>query len=369
MKSKEKMKNAEKDEKRYTVTAVFFLLLAFGFQVIARNLPGFADRYARHIYPWIVGSVGRIFGYFPFSVSEYGIYLLIGVSVCWMTRRICRKKRVVIPAFRRVFLIVSVLFLLYTGNCGINYHAKAFSEYAGIQTERYTTQELEELCIFLTEKVNENAPVSEEDRRENFLYWENKWKWQDEGIRAMQKVGERYPVLAGFYPRAKQVTVSSILSVQQLSGIYSPFTVEANYNGAMTDYNIPHTICHELSHLKGFMREDEANFIACLACSFSDNRAFRYSGYLLGWIHAANALADADFEAYQRCASVLCGEARQDLAENNKFWDRYDTKTAEVANQINDTYLKANRQEDGVKSYGRVVDLMLAYQKMERDEK
>ncbi|MEI3187265.1 MAG: DUF3810 family protein [Lachnospiraceae bacterium] len=52
-----------------------------------------------------------------------------------------------------------------------------------------------------------------------------------------------------FIQGRRQVTVSEILSIQQLSGIYSPFTVEANYNRAMTDYNIPHTICHELSSI------------------------------------------------------------------------------------------------------------------------
>jgi hypothetical protein len=32
-----------------------------------------------------------------------------------------------------------------------------------------------------------------------------------------------------------------------------------------------------------------------------------------------------------------------------------------VSNQLNDAYLKLNSQSDGVKSYGRMVDLMLAY--------
>ena len=54
-------------------------------------------------------------------------------------------------------------------------------------------------------------------------------------------------------------------------------------------------------------------------------------------------------------------QAVEDLQANNRYWDRYDSKVAEVANQINDTYLKLNDQEDGVKSYGRGVDLMLAY--------
>ncbi len=34
---------------------------------------------------------------------------------------------------------------------------------------------------------------------------------------------------------------------------------------------------------------------------------------------------------------------------------------AEVANQMNDTYLKINDQEEGVRTYGRMVDLMLAH--------
>lgn len=31
-----------------------------------------------------------------------------------------------------------------------------------------------------------------------------------------------------------------------------------------------------------------------------------------------------------------------------------------MAAKVNDSYLKSNRQEDGVKSYGRMVDLLLA---------
>ena len=40
--------------------------------------------------------------------------------------------------------------------------------------------------------------------------------------------------------------------------------------------------------------------------------------------------------------------------------DRFEGKTAEVSTKVNDTYLKAHSQTDGVLSYGRMVDLMLA---------
>ena len=90
---------------------------------------------------------------------------------------------------------------------------------------------------------------------------------------------------------------------------------------------------------------------------------FQYSGYLTGWVYAGNALAQVDREGYIELYGHLCGQAQKDLRENNAFWEQYEGKVAEAANQINDVYLKANDQTDGVKSYGRMVDLMLEYYK------
>ena len=36
---------------------------------------------------------------------------------------------------------------------------------------------------------------------------------------------------------------------------------------------------------------------------------------------------------------------------------------------MNDTYLKANAQEDGTKSYGRMVDLLLALRRTQAGER
>ena len=108
------------------------------------------------------------------------------------------------------------------------------------------------------------------------------------------------------------------------------------------------------------MREDEANFIGYLACTGSESRSFRYSGYLTGWVYAGNALAKADYDGFIELYKKLDEKARNDLEENNVFWDRFEGKTAEVSTKVNDTYLKAHSQTDGVLSYGRMVDLMLA---------
>ncbi len=347
-----KKKTVKKRDRLFGYGGALLLMCALLLQALARSVQGFASWYARCVYPVLVAVIGRICGIFPFSVVEMALYLLVlwlavFVACVGIARRDWRR------VASKVWFLCGLLLFSYTANCGINYYAAPFSSFSGFQTSLYSREELIELCTYLVEKANEN--VTDEQ------YQEHGYQWRQEGVRSMEGLGAQYPVMGGFYPPPKEVAVSWILSVQQLCGIYSPFTIEANFNGDMTDYNVPHSICHELSHLKGFMREDEANFIGYLACIGSGSQAFRYSGYLTGWVYAGNALARSDWDAYVDLSGKLCQKAREDLSENNAFWDRYEGKVAEAANQVNDVYLKANDQKDGVQSYGRMVDLMLAY--------
>ena len=50
-----------------------------------------------------------------------------------------------------------------------------------------------------------------------------------------------------------------------------------------------------------------------------------------------------------------------DLKNNRDFWDKYEGKIDDISNEINNTYLKANGVSEGVKSYGKMVDLLLTY--------
>lgn len=152
-------------------------------------------------------------------------------------------------------------------------------------------------------------------------------------------------------------------------GVYSPFTVEANYNRDIPAYSLPHAVCHELFHLKGFMREEEANYIAWLACRESENAEFRYGGAVVGFLYATNALYRYDKEAYRDLMSRLCETAINDIIYNSRFWAQYEGVTTELHEKVNDVYLKVNSQMEGAESYGRVVELMLAYfQKQTKNE-
>lgn len=355
-------RHTDKNRIKCMISAVL-LAAALLLSITARVLRGFAQWYSTHLYPLWVGSVGRLMGYLPFSVSEMLLGLLLVGLVLWIRRVVMRRLsgQSVKSDLLNLLLLAAALCFLYVANCGINYHRKSFSECAGIEAKEYTVEELEEVCRWLTQKVADHSREVERSQDGGMVL---DLPLAENAVAAMKELQKDYPDLAGYYPRPKELLNSSILSIQDLSGIYSPFTIEANYNGDMQDYNIPFTACHELSHLRGFMQEQEANFIAFLACSNSDEEAFNYSGYLMGWIQCMNVLYRTDYDAWEGLRSQLPPEIEPDLKLNREFWARYDGRIAEVSNRVNDTYLKANGQEDGVESYNRMVDLIVAYYKM-----
>ena len=352
-------------------TATLFALTLL-LQFLARNVSGFAQVYSVTVYRFLMETAGRVVSLVPFSIVEMGLYLLIlsaVAGVCLLVGKVIKKQWSPMLALGRgmqvLLLTVAVLLCSYTIGCGINYHRTAFSVEAGFVIEKSTREELIDLCEHLARQINEAAEQIPMD--ENGCLQLN-GDVHATARAAMASLGSCYEQLDGFYPEPKGIIVSRILSAQKLEGVYSPFTLEANYNKEMPDISIPVAICHELSHLRGYMREDEANFIAYLACMESGDPQFVYSGAILAFIHSANALyRDGAVEDYSRIYYQLCETARIDMEVDRLFWKQFDGKVAEVSNKVNDTYLKVNKQEDGVKSYGRMVDLLLAQYRKGRE--
>lgn len=376
------MKNRNGKKIRYRLIAALILFGgSLALSVASSWIQGFASWHAVHIYPFLVSTIGRISGFFSFSLCEILLYLLV-ISLIFTFIQAVRKTRRslwqqkektcfsdsdmnnekasiwMVSWFSGVLLGAGILIFLYVICCGINYKRTSFSEESGLMPMEYSAEELKEICIQLTEKLNE---LSDKVARDGNGIMILSGQADEKAISAMASLGEEYDVLSGYYPRPKQLIISELLSYQGLSGIYLPFTVEANYNGDMLPYNIPFTACHELSHLRGFMQEDEANFIAFLACIHDEDLDFQYSGYMLGWTYCMNALYRMDHELWSEVRVLLDEVIETDLLANNEFWDRYEGVVSEVSNQMNDLYLKANGESEGVQSYSRIVELIVAY--------
>ena len=255
---------------------------------------------------------------------------------------------------------LGLIYFLFLMVWGFNYHRQPYSTIAKLNVSPSSIQELTGLCEDLIGRANYLREYVQEDTREVTILYGSIHDMFTRSPMGFENAQERIPELRGSFGRPKGILLSEALSYTGIAGIYFPFTAEANVNIAIPQAMLPSTTCHEMAHQRGFAREDEANFIAYFACTLHPDYDFQYSGVLLGLIHSMNTLNQYSPEKYRELQNKYGSGLRRDLNDINRFWKKYEGKIERTTNKINDAYLKSNLQEDGVYSYGRMVDLLLA---------
>ncbi len=360
--------------------------------VVAWNSTAFCDAYIKYVFPIWVNTYGRLTGLFPFSVGEIllvsGVLLVVFAAVLWLPLVLLRKGAaakhwifVLRAGIRRFYFFFAWVFLsvcvVMTLNCFLLYHASAFSENyfpeaEGISVTQDSFEELVAVRNFVVEECNRLSAEMERDEEGTILFHGDIGR---EAIASMRSLGKTYDQLDGYYPRPKPLAASDFFSQQYMCGYYFPFSMEANYNDVMYIMNKPAAICHELAHLRGYIFEDEANFIGFLACISSEDPFFVYSGYLSVLNYLDNDFYSAvgrDNEAYFAQTRILPQVVRDDVFVTDEEWERINGKAlidTEVVDKVSDTFtdttLKVNGVRDGLKSYNRVVELLLQYYRAE----
>ncbi len=364
------LRKKDRKRKKYipkgrALASLLFLGAGGILRALARALPGFALFWREKANPLLVGSLGRAASLLPFSLGEVLLLLipcLVLIFGAGCLRRIL-KKTGDLPSYLAggisfAILILSLVFLLWEANEDVYFRAPSFGETYGLVTEGYSDEDLVRACLVLTEEINESAPLTERDDRGLMVCGEDAG---ERVIRHMQKLGETYPWLSGYYPRPKKVFFSKALSFMHFTGIYSVPTIEANINGDMPAYNLPFTIGHELSHLKGVMSEKEANFTGWLSGYRSEDPDLRYSSALLGFVYCGNELCKRDREAYARIRSGICHAALEDLKYNSDYWKGFEGAVSRKTQEVNDLYLKMEGLGEGTASYDMVVDMIVTW--------
>ena len=349
--------------------------------LICKALPFVAEYiFARGIYRVLAIVLGTITRWFPFSVGEICIYVLPFVALFFFGRFIfklikAKGKRMVTfgKGVLNFFCVISIVIFAYVMLCGTNYYRYRFETYLDYKVDEYTNTDLYNLCDYLVEKLNESRENVQTDKDGiTKSSYEDTGELLDVAGEVMSDFSKNYAALRYSTGEVKPVLASRAMSYTETVGIYVPFTMEANINIDTIYYNQPVDAIHELAHLRGIMLEDEANYVAYLACISSNEPDFIYSGYMLAYIYASNQLYNEDMELYSRIIDKLSDGVKLDLNANHIYWKQFDTPTgnkiANVSNKLNDTYLNINGQEQGTKSYGMVVDLLIAEYKEKVDE-
>jgi hypothetical protein len=324
--------------------------------------------FTRHIYiPFsrtISGWLGFLFSFSSYAVAESLLVMIAAALVFLLIRSLVRsvRERSAAPLLLWLsgFTLAAVcVYFLFTLLWGGTYYAEKLETRLGLQTGpqeeeilfRTALRHQEDVIRYAGSVPRDGSGAADAGGFDVLA---------PEAARSVRALMERVPDLFGtaVVSPPKRTVSYPVLGVLGISGIYSPFTGEAIVNTISTDPFLPSVMCHELAHRLGFAPEEDANFVAFLACMESEDPLFRYSGALMAYAYCYGALSDSEYK--QLLWARMPEETLLDYSRNREAWARYDGPLREKAQAVNNAYLQSMGQPEGIRSYGRVVDLLIA---------
>jgi hypothetical protein len=301
-----------------------------------------------------------VFGWVPFSVGDI-LYTLAGVyAIRWL---ILNRKRIIKDTLNWLLDIGSTLSIAYFAFhilWAFNYYRQPLYKSLNLEAE-YTTEQL----VVLTEKL-----IKKSNTIHGQLSTNDSLKINLPFTRAeiFDNVKNGYDELSKIYPHLNYQPVSlkkSIYSTPLIymgfSGYLNPFTNEAQVSRLITTYKFPTTACHEAAHQLGYAAENEANFIGALAAIHNEDMYFKYSGYTFALRHCLAEIYRRDPENYERILQSINKGILKNYQEVQDFWMTYQNPLEPIFEKTFDSFLKANNQSAGMKSYSYVVALLVNY--------
>ena len=310
--------------------------------------------------------LGRLWSVFPFSVAEVLTALVLAGSVFWIIRAVVLviRRREGKAFLRRLLALACAVLWLWAAVCWMwnaAYYASGFQEKSGLTVEPYSVETLAQVTALFAQRAAEYSTRVARD--EAGLFAEDREELFDRGASIYEELTREFPCLElETSLRVKPLVFSRLQSILGFTGVYFPFTGEANVNVDAPLCLLPATIAHEMAHQRMVASEQEANFVGIAAAVTSGDPVFQYSGYLMGLIQLCNALVPVDGEAWNEIVQqYFTQEMANDWNDNNAYWAALSSPVEDAAGQVYDTFLKSNDQELGMRSYGACVDLLVAY--------
>jgi hypothetical protein len=320
--------------------------------------------YSRGVYPFL-----NRFSYFtaplPFSLAEFLTYLFLGLIAFFVVFIIAsvfqpKKKKLSSALFRGTLLLVvlSSMYAFFLMGWSFNYARAPLAGSLGLDVSPADTDELYILCEDLALRANALRTQTLEDESGVFKMNQSKEKINIKVKYVFSEGAPEFMDLGG-QTNVKGVLSPNLLSSMNTLGIFIPFTYEPNINMQMPDLFFASSALHEYAHYKGFAREDEANFIAYYVSKDIQDTDFKYSSTMLALNHSLIQLKAKDYFLYSVIYGRLSEAVQRDFENESSYWSAF-KESRETSNAINNNYLKSNNQEDGIQSYGRMVDLLIA---------
>ena len=341
-----------------STTVVKFLAVGLALAAGITPLPSTTVErwFSTGLYPALQRTVTPLSNVLPFAVLDLLAVAGCAAVVATLVRAAtaARRTRRVLPLLRvlgDLAVAAALVYLAFLMFWGLNYRRVPMTARLVVEAGAPASQAVTELGVEAAMQLN---GLHDEAHRAG---WDERPS-DSETFRAafasaQRALSDAPPAEPG---RLKRTLFGPYFRWISVDGMVNPFGLEVLANPDLLPFERPFVAAHEWSHLAGYADEAEASFVGWLACMRAGVAA-RYSGWLFLYGQVHSELDDA---GRARLASVLGEGPRQDIDAILQRLRRGQLPWLRTAGwQVYDQYLKANRVEEGVRSYGAVVTLIL----------
>jgi hypothetical protein len=308
------------------------------------------------IYPPLQRTLTPLSNLVPFAIFDLvtiaaGIWVVVAVIAGIRNARRLKDWSVLGAAVARILTAGAVAYLVFLGVWGFNYRRVAMSQRLVVD------EKPPDAAAALALGLQAARALNGLHTKAHAAGWPVE-PWQNDRMRrAFGEVQNLLTDTADAVPgRLKRSVYGAYFRWSGIDGMVNPFGLEVIRNPDLLPWEIPFIAAHEWAHLAGYADESEANFVGWLICLRSDVAA-QYSGWLfLYWqINGESGVDDR-----RRLAAALEKGPRRDIDAIADRMRRGELPFLRNASwRVYDQYLRANRVEEGVASYGAVVTLIL----------
>tara|TARA_R100001369_G_scaffold20091_1_gene36580 strand:- start:58716 stop:59789 length:1074 start_codon:yes stop_codon:yes gene_type:complete len=342
------------------ILAILLPLQIIAIKIVSR-FPEFIETwYSTGLYPYIAKIMRFSVGLLPFSLGDLLYTFFIISTIRWVSVRIKTRfsnYKIWILDILATFSIIYACFHLFWG---LNYYRLPLHRTLKIKNT-YTTEELVLLTSTLIKKSNHihSELVNNDSLKVDYKF--KKTFLLRSTIDGYKQLSVDYPKLTYEGHSLKRSLYSIPLTYMGFNGYLNPLTNEAQVNTQILRYKIPTTASHEIGHQLGFAKENEANFIACLATMNHNDPYFQYSGFTFALRYCLNELYVRDRAKADELIKTIHPGILANYKEVRDFWETHKNPIEPFFQVTYNGFLKANNQADGMKSYSYVVALLVNY--------
>ncbi len=336
------------------------LLIKF-FAVIFAPFADFVNRYVSSLTRAVLSYITAIL---PFSLAEMVIITMIPLALLYLLYcavSVSKNQRLT----RHIFNLIGIVCLLlsvFTINFSIAYDCTPIEEKTDLDTSEITSENVYDACIIALDEMRAIEGSLARGKGGTAVM---PYSFDEMAVKlnsSYDRLYDKYTFLSPLYVAPKRIALSKPMTYTGIAGVYTFFTGEANVNMNFPDYSVAFTAAHEMAHQRGIAPEDEANFVAFLACYNSGDDFLKYSSLVEIANFLSNSLYYSDRELFEKAAAHFTEGAIEEYKNYSEGYAPYsDNIVNDVADDVNDTYLKSQGQSAGSESYGLVTTLAAAY--------